>query len=129
MCRFKYWNWCEYSTAHTRARLHAEKNRYTVSNTYKNTPNNLLLKTYFPLNQRYQGFIMSRGTLYTLNGYYGVLFMTRLYNIDIYIYMYIYIYIYMNNEIIGKRGIYFKTIKQRGSFRPALVKLSHRKHK
>ena len=29
----------------------------------------------------------------------------------------------MNKEIIGKRGIYFKIIKQRGPFRPALVKL------
>ena len=34
----------------------------------------------------------------------------------------------MNNEIIGKRGNYFQTIKQRGPFRPALVKLSHRKN-
>ena len=48
--------------------------------------------------------------------------------IQIYIYKYIYIYIQMNNEIIGKRGNYFKTIKQREPFRPALVKLSHRKN-
>ena len=34
----------------------------------------------------------------------------------------------MNNEISGKkRGNYSKTIKQRGPFRPSLVKLSHRK--
>ena len=34
----------------------------------------------------------------------------------------------MNNEINGKRGNYFKIIKQRGPFRLALVKLNHRKN-
>ena len=34
----------------------------------------------------------------------------------------------MNNEITDKRGKYFKTIRQRGPFRPALVKLSQRKN-
>ena len=38
------------------------------------------------------------------------------------------LYKQMNNEIIGKRGNYFKTIKQRGPFRPALVKLSYQKN-
>ena len=38
------------------------------------------------------------------------------------------LYKQMNNEIIGKRGNYFETIKQQGPFRPALVKLSHRKN-
>ena len=38
------------------------------------------------------------------------------------------LYKQMNNEIIGKRGNYFKIIKQQGTFRPALVKLSYRKN-
>ena len=38
------------------------------------------------------------------------------------------LYKQMNNKIIGKRGNYFKTIKQQGPFCPALVKLSHQKN-
>ena len=38
------------------------------------------------------------------------------------------LYKQMNNEIISKRGNYFKTIKLQGPFRPALVKLSHLKN-
>ena len=42
--------------------------------------------------------------------------------------IYIYIYKQMNNEIIGKRENYFKTMKNQGPFRPALVKLNHWKN-
>ena len=53
-----------------------------------------------------------------------------------YIYLYFVIFLVheklykeMNNEIIGKkRGNYSKMIKEQGPFRPALVKLSHRKN-
>ena len=38
------------------------------------------------------------------------------------------LYKQMNNDIIGKRGNYIKTIKRRGHFFPALVKLSHQKN-
>ena len=67
---------------------------YVQYDTWISTSNDFLYVVYFLLNQIHQDFIISSGKLYNQSCFYELIFVAKMYCVEMLIYIYIYIYIY-----------------------------------